>query len=53
MKRRIYEFSVRIHLGFDHHFERLVQIQLALVLQVIGIGSEILQCLLVDLIFFR
>src|SRR4029078_11844024 len=46
----VFQFAVSIEFRFDNHLERLIQSQLALFLQLVGIGGEILHRLLIDLV---
>jgi hypothetical protein len=47
---RILEFALLVQLRFDLDLERLVEVQLALGLQVVGISGEVFQDLLVNLV---
>src|SRR6185503_6722185 len=50
---RVLQFSLVIELSFDDYFKRLVQIEFALVLQIVCVSRKILQHFLVDLILIR
>ena len=49
MNCAFFKFAVLIHLGFNDDFKRLIQIKLAVLLQLIGIVGKIFERLFVEL----